>query len=75
MEEKKSSESSTKNERPAATRGETTMHDHIGYWCDCCSCEAEPQWQEVAEKLGIDLSGREDVGENGHGARRSRPLR
>ncbi len=36
------------------------MHDNIGHWCDCCSCEAEPQWQEAAEKLGIDLSDREN---------------
>ena len=33
-----------------------SMHDDIGFWCDCCSCEAEPYWQEAAEKLGIDLS-------------------
>ncbi|MGD8570640.1 MAG: hypothetical protein PVJ39_21320 [Gammaproteobacteria bacterium] len=43
-----------------ATRTETTgssisMHDGVGDWCDCCSCEAEPYWLEVAEELGIDL--------------------
>lgn len=31
------------------------MHEGIGAWCDCCSCEAEPYWAEVAEELGIDL--------------------
>jgi hypothetical protein len=34
---------------------QTSMHDGIAVWCDCCSCEAEPYWQEVAEDLGIDL--------------------
>lgn len=33
-----------------------SMHDGIGVWCDCCSCEPEPRWIEVAEELGIDLS-------------------
>ena len=36
------------------------MHDGLGVWCDCCSCEAEPRWVEVAEELGIDLSDYED---------------
>lgn len=41
-------------------QGASTMHDHIAFWCDCCSCKAEPQWQEAAEQLGIDLSDREE---------------
>lgn len=36
------------------------MHDGTAIWCDCCSCEAEPRWVEVAEELGIDLSDYED---------------
>ena len=32
-----------------------SMHEGIAVWCDCCSCEAEPYWQAVAEELGIDL--------------------
>jgi hypothetical protein len=31
------------------------MHDDIAVWCDCCSCEAEPYWAELAEEMGIDL--------------------
>jgi len=32
-----------------------SMHEGVAVWCDCCSCEAEPYWVEVAEELGIDL--------------------
>ncbi len=32
-----------------------SMHDGIAVWCDCCSCEAEPYWVEMAEQLGIDV--------------------
>jgi len=32
-----------------------SMHEGIAVWCDCCSCEAEPYWAEVAAELGIDL--------------------
>ncbi len=39
--------------QPAQKRA--SMHDGIAAWCDCCSCEAEPYWVEVAEELGIDL--------------------
>jgi hypothetical protein len=53
------------SERPAAPtemkkRKRANMHDGIGVWCDCCSCEAEPRWVAVAEELGIDLSDYED---------------
>ncbi len=37
------------------SRNSISMHDGIAVWCDCCSCEAEPYWQAVAEELGIDL--------------------
>ncbi len=38
------------------------MLDNTGDWCDCCSCEAEPQWQEAAEQPGIELSDRDEPG-------------
>ncbi|WP_267899999.1 hypothetical protein [Photobacterium chitinilyticum] len=37
-----------------------SMHEGIAPWCDCCVCEAEPYWVEVAEELGINLSDYED---------------
>ena len=40
--------------------GKISMHEGIGVWCDCCPCEAEPRWRDVAEDLHIDLS---DYGE------------
>lgn len=43
-------------------RKRVNMHDGIGVWCDCCSCEAEPRWVAVAEELGIDLGDYEDAG-------------
>lgn len=33
-----------------------SMHEGIADWCDCCVCEAEPYWLEVAEEMGIDMS-------------------
>jgi hypothetical protein len=36
------------------TGSRISMHEGIAVWCDCCSCEAEPYWQAVAEELGID---------------------
>lgn len=32
-----------------------SMHDGIAVWCDCCSCEAEPYWVEIAKEMGMDL--------------------
>ena len=32
-----------------------SMHDGIAVWCDCCSCEAEPYWAELAEEMRVDL--------------------
>lgn len=37
-----------------------SMHEGIAPWCDCCVCEAEPYWAEVAEEMGISLSDYED---------------
>lgn len=36
------------------------MHEGIAVWCDCCCCEAEPYWEEVAAELGISLSDHEE---------------
>ena len=33
-----------------------SMHENIGYWCDCCCCEAEDRWRELADDFGVDLS-------------------
>lgn len=45
-----------RNYSPARrSRNSPSMHEGIAVWCDCCSCEAEPYWQAVAEELGIDL--------------------
>ena len=32
-----------------------SMHDGVAVWCDCCSCEAEPYWVEIAAEMGMDL--------------------
>jgi hypothetical protein len=31
------------------------MHEGIAVWCDCCSCEAEPYWVEIAKEMGMEL--------------------
>jgi hypothetical protein len=31
------------------------MHEGIAVWCDCCSCEAEPYWVEIASEMGMEL--------------------
>ncbi|RCX31768.1 hypothetical protein DFQ59_102115 [Thioalbus denitrificans] len=36
-------------------RKSKSMHDGVAVWCDCCSCEAEPYWAELAEEMGIEL--------------------
>lgn len=38
-------------------RRHLSMHEGVADWCDCCSCEAEPYWREVAKELGIELGG------------------
>lgn len=45
---------------PATKKKRANMHEGIGVWCDCCSCEAEPRWAELAEEMGVDLSDYED---------------
>jgi hypothetical protein len=37
-----------------------SMHDGIAIWCDCCSCEMEPYWAEVAREMGVVFSDYED---------------
>ncbi|WP_081616890.1 MULTISPECIES: hypothetical protein [unclassified Thioalkalivibrio] len=31
-----------------------SQHEGVSVACDCCSCEAEPYWWEVAAEMGID---------------------
>lgn len=33
-----------------------SMHEGVGVWADCCSCEAEPYWREMAEEMGVDFN-------------------
>jgi len=35
--------------------GSKSMHEGVAVWCDCCSCEIEPYWAEVAAEMGVDL--------------------
>ncbi|MCW8327776.1 hypothetical protein MD588_03065 [Photobacterium sp. SDRW27] len=37
-----------------------SMHEGVAPWCDCCVCEAEPYWADVAEEMGISLSNFEE---------------
>ncbi len=43
-----------------AKKKRINMHDGIAVWCDCCSCEAEPYWMELAEEMGMSFSDYED---------------
>jgi hypothetical protein len=36
-------------------RTSPSMHEGIAVWCDCCSCEAEPYWVEIARSMGMEL--------------------
>lgn len=45
----------TRQTGSARRRRSMSMHDGIAVWCDCCSCQAEPYWAELAEEMGIDL--------------------
>jgi hypothetical protein len=37
-----------------------SMHDGVAVWCDCCSCEMEPYWADVAREMGVEFSDYED---------------
>lgn len=37
-----------------------SMHDGIAVWCDCCSCEMEPYWAEIASEMGVEFSDYEE---------------
>lgn len=57
-------ETTTRRPMPPADgkkKKHANMHEGLGVWADCCSCEAEPRWAAVAEELGIDLSDYEDA--------------
>lgn len=47
---------------PATVRRPSTksMHEGVAVWCDCCSCEMEPYWAEVAAEMGIEFSDYEE---------------
>ena len=51
----KSLNDSTPTHSKGVRQKSISMHDGIAVWCDCCSCEAEPYWAELAEEMGIDL--------------------
>lgn len=36
-------------------RKSISMHEGVPVWHDCCCCEAEPYWAELADEMGIDL--------------------
>ncbi|HZW25969.1 MAG TPA: hypothetical protein VFF26_10845 [Gallionella sp.] len=44
----------------AGKKKRANMHEGIAVWCDCCSCEAEPYWAELAEEMGMTFSDYED---------------
>ena len=31
-----------------------SMHEDVETWTDCCSCEAEPRWQALADESDPD---------------------
>lgn len=33
-----------------APRKSPSMHEDVPVWYDCCSCEAEPYWAELADQ-------------------------
>lgn len=37
--------------KPQPRKRPLSMHEDVPIWCDCCSCEAEPRWQELADQL------------------------
>jgi hypothetical protein len=42
-----------------------SMHDGVPVWHDCCCCEAEPYWAELAEEMGVDLNPSWDTDKDG----------
>jgi hypothetical protein len=59
MENKKEDINNSKEELRTVHK-QSNMHEGIADWCDCCSCEPEERWVEVAEKMDIDLSDYEE---------------
>ena len=40
-----------KDNAPTRARSRSlSMHEDVPVWYDCCSCEAEPYWAELAEQ-------------------------
>ncbi len=49
-----------KTATPPARKKRANMHEGIAVWADCCSCEMEPYWAELAEEMGMSFSDYED---------------
>jgi len=45
---------------PAPAAMSKSMHDGVAVWCDCCSCEMEPYWAEVAAAMESPPGDHED---------------
>jgi hypothetical protein len=35
---------------PPRRKKPISMHEDVPVWADCCSCEAEPYWQALADE-------------------------
>lgn len=46
----------TNSEKSDAQKKSISMHDGVPVWYDCCSCEAEPYWEQAFAE-GADTDG------------------
>lgn len=46
----------TNSEKSDAQKKSISMHDGVPVWYDCCSCEAEPYWEQAFIE-GADTDG------------------
>jgi hypothetical protein len=58
--EKKAEDKNKGKEESMPVKKQSNMHEGIADWCDCCSCEPEERWVEIAERMDIDLSDYEE---------------
>jgi hypothetical protein len=58
--EKKAEDKNKGKEESKPVKKQSNMHEGIADWCDCCSCEPEERWVEIAERMDIDLSDYEE---------------
>lgn len=40
-------------EPPTTVKKSISMHADVPVWYDCCSCEAEPYWQQAMEEAEL----------------------